>query len=1351
MKRILINATQPEEIRVAMVDGQRLYDLDIEHSLRAQKKANIYKGIITRIEPSLEAAFVNYGSQRHGFLSFREVAPEYYHTDAKASNKPNVKDMLREGQEILVQVDKEERGNKGAALTTYLSLAGRYLVLMPNNPKAGGVSRRIEGEDRQQIKQTLNELDVPDNMGVIVRTAGIDREADELAWDLDYLKTLWGAIQQAYQKHKGPVLLYQESNVIIRALRDYFRRDIGEIIIDSEKVYKQARDFMQAVMPQNLRKLKHYTDSTPLFSRFQVENQIETAYQRTVALPSGGAIVIDHTEALVSIDINSARATKGQDIEETALNTNLEAADEIARQLRLRDLGGLIVIDFIDMLPSKHQRDVEKRLRDAMKLDRARVQVGRISRFGLLEMSRQRLRPSLGESSQIVCPRCTGHGHIRSTDSLALSILRLMEEEAMKEMTGKVLAQVPVTVASFLLNEKRQALSDIQTRRSIELAVIPNPYLDTPHYEISRIRNDGLEALEIASYKHIPAPPDLEEVEEQDTQPKPIAIEAAVTNVLPSKPSPQNSRSPIPATAPKGAGLVRRLFNMLFGSSSRVNQAAEAVDAPEKAEATPARPARQERKQPDNSKQRQAESQRQPDNRERNPSQEPTERRDNRERNKAANAPQTNGYKAQERQESGNTNRRDNREHDDNRQTRRQAPPQPSSQERGERQERPERQTRERESNGIDNTANAKPSYREQRPDRGQPRQRHERYEQPAPANADELEPIEIATEAVDWHEEPTALEDNQQPRQRRDRSRRDRRNRDDYRQNRANQSNVNAETQETTPNSAVAAEKLEETLNAVPTVVETSTDSSSQISTVSTVGPVTKTEMLATANSSELLTTDPEKLSAVNTDTSPEVPAILTPVVTITETMVLADTQDITEANATASASVISAESAPAITATAELGTEPEEEQPAIFTNNLAEDKASTSSVHEASAETVAMPTTPFPVENRDQTLATLSPAIAPFQVATDSSVPEEMATDSVPTSAEALEEAIETADRFNEPVAEETESAAEDNDLEAAIATDSPSLNSQQRPPREREYRDRRGRTRRPRGAQDRDRQRPPKSMPVIDHLASIETLEPLVIDLGPEKSSKTERAPRHTDKVNEHQSLAKAEKATNKPDLTPKALEATMVVTAPDSALVETVAEGIMPNPALNLSMSKAPETEAAGVETIPTAIPKAYIHAEPPTEALVPAAKEVAIKATEPEPSLPRELASTAHNTLPPNDIATPIAEPRAEVENAAITPTYFSDNTASKSIKVNHSTPEAIPAQKPQAEKVVSSKPLESMPASEPEASVAITSATSVFTSEATAPADNQAETTIPAEPATPPVKKRPIWMHADPE
>lgn len=593
MKRILINATQAEEIRVAMVDGQRLYDLDIEHPFRAQKKSNIYKGVITRIEPSLEAAFVNYGAQRHGFLSFREIAPECYHPEAvkKYGNgsKVNVKDMLREGQEILIQVDKEERGNKGAALTTYISLAGRYLVLMPNNPKAGGVSRRIEGEDRQQIKQTLSDLEIPEGMGAIVRTAGVDRELEELSWDLDYLKTLWEAITSAANQHKAPVLLYQESNVIIRALRDYFRRDIGEIVIDDPKVYRQAQDFMQAVMPHNLRKLKLYQDNTPLFSRYQVEYQIETAFQRTVNLPSGGAIVIDHTEALVSIDINSARATKGQDIEETALNTNLEAADEIARQLRLRDLGGLIVIDFIDMLPSKHQRDVERRLKEALKVDRARVQVGRISRFGLLEMSRQRLRPSLGESSQLVCPRCEGQGHIRNTDSLALSILRLMEEESMKELTGRVIAQVPVPVAAYLLNEKRDSIVNIQKRRNIELTVIPNPHIDTPHFEIMRVRTDDMETVG-ASYTQITEPEDTDAnlMAERLANPVQIQPEAVVGNVIPSQPAPQidrTERRPIVNPEPevldvqKNPGLIRRILNGLFGSSAKVDPTIAQVKA----------------------------------------------------------------------------------------------------------------------------------------------------------------------------------------------------------------------------------------------------------------------------------------------------------------------------------------------------------------------------------------------------------------------------------------------------------------------------------------------------------------------------------------------------------------------------------------------------------------------------------------------------------------------------------------------------------------------------------------------------------------------------------------------------
>jgi ribonuclease E len=563
MKRILINATQPEEIRVAMVDGQYLYDLDIEHPFRAQKKANIYKGIITRIEPSLEAAFVNYGADRHGFLPFKEISREYWNDKRKNKDgRPSIKDVMREGQELLVQVDKEERGNKGAALTTQISLAGRYLVLMPNNPRAGGVSRRIEGEDRHKIREILDQLDIEDGMGAIVRTAGVGRELEELTWDMDYLKTLWEAITSAYKSHPAPVLLYQESNVIIRTLRDYFRKDIGEIMIDNDRVYQQAHDFINAVMPHNLKKLKHYTDDVPLFSRYQVEHQIESAFQREVTLPSGGAIVIDHTEALTSIDVNSARATKGRGIEETALNNNLEAADEVARQLRLRDLGGLVVIDFIDMLPNKNQRAVERRLRDALKVDRARVQIGRISRFGLLEMSRQRLRPSLGESSQIVCPRCSGQGAIRGIESMALSILRLLEEEAMKDGTVEVVTQVPVNVATFILNEKRKTLAEIQARHNLQLTVLPNMDLQTPHYEIIRYKEEDIEE-NINSYKRV-IKPEAQIESAKDSNGPQVVVEAAVGQVTPSTPAPspqalQDAKSP-------DVGIVRRIITGLFGN-----------------------------------------------------------------------------------------------------------------------------------------------------------------------------------------------------------------------------------------------------------------------------------------------------------------------------------------------------------------------------------------------------------------------------------------------------------------------------------------------------------------------------------------------------------------------------------------------------------------------------------------------------------------------------------------------------------------------------------------------------------------------------------------------------------------
>ena len=464
MKRMLINATQPEELRVAIVDGQKLYNLDIEVPGREQKKANIYKGRITRVEPSLEAAFVNFGAERHGFLPLKEISRNYFSEGAKAaSGRVNIQDAVKEGQELVVQVEKEERGNKGAALTTFVSLAGRYLVLMPNNPRAGGVSRRIEGQDRTELREAMSQLTIPEDMGLIVRTAGVGKSAEELQWDLDYLLQLWQAIEHSAEK-SAPFLIYQESNVIIRSIRDYLRADIGEIVIDDPEVFSQAQRFISQVMPSYSRKLRHYEDEVPLFSRYQIESQIESAFQREVRLPSGGAIVIDHT----------------------ALNTNLEAADEIARQLRLRDLGGLFVIDFIDMTPSRNQREVENRLRDALKQDRARVQIGRISRFGLLEMSRQRLRPSLGEASELVCPRCKGHGTIRGVESLALSVLRIIEEEAMKENTGRIVAQLPVDVATFLLNEKRQAIHDLEKRQAIGVILVPNRHMESPEYTLDQ-------------------------------------------------------------------------------------------------------------------------------------------------------------------------------------------------------------------------------------------------------------------------------------------------------------------------------------------------------------------------------------------------------------------------------------------------------------------------------------------------------------------------------------------------------------------------------------------------------------------------------------------------------------------------------------------------------------------------------------------------------------------------------------------------------------------------------------------------------------------------------------------------
>ncbi|MDJ0878411.1 MAG: ribonuclease E [Halieaceae bacterium] len=538
MKKMLINATQPEELRVALVDGQRLYDLDIENRTRVQKKSNVYKGRITRVEPSLEAAFVDFGAERHGFLPMKEIAKEYFsRKGGNGESRPRIKDLVKEGTEVIVQVDKEERGNKGAALTTYISLAGRYMVLMPNNPKAGGISRRIEGDDRSELREAMSGLEIPKGMGVIIRTAGIGRSSEELQWDLDYLVQVWEAIEKAGEEEKAPSLLLQESNVIVRAIRDYLREDIDQVLIDSPDAHQHAESFVSHIMPQYKNRLRLYEDQIPMFNRFQIESQIETAFQREVRLPSGGSIVIDPTEAMVSIDINSARATKGSDIEETALQTNLEAADEIARQLRLRDIGGLIVIDFIDMMASRNQRAVENRMRDALKIDRARVQLGRISRFGLLEMSRQRLRPSLGETSAIVCPRCNGQGTIRDTKSLALAILRLLEEEAIKERSAEVRAVVPVPVATYLLNEKRAAIAEIEELTKVRVVVLANPAMETPHFEVERLRDD-----QIVEKKDLSFEIDITPEEEEVPADVPVDVpqeRAAVQSIAPSTPAPE--------------------------------------------------------------------------------------------------------------------------------------------------------------------------------------------------------------------------------------------------------------------------------------------------------------------------------------------------------------------------------------------------------------------------------------------------------------------------------------------------------------------------------------------------------------------------------------------------------------------------------------------------------------------------------------------------------------------------------------------------------------------------------------------------------------------------------------------
>ena len=610
MKRMLFNATQQEELRVAIVEGQKLVDLDIESAAREQRKSNIYKAIITRIEPSLEAAFIDYGEERHGFLPFKEVAKVYFREGVDVG-RARIQDALKEGQDIIVQVEKDERGSKGAALTTFISLAGRYLVLMPNNPRGGGVSRRVEGEDRNELRDTIDQLAVPEGMSVIARTAAIGRSVEELQWDLNYLLQLWGAIDGAGKEpSQKPYLIYLESSLVIRAIRDYFQPDIGEILIDTEEIYDQAFAFMQTVMPANTGKVKLYRDDVPLFSRFQIEHQIESAYGRHVNLPSGGAIVIDHTEALTAIDVNSARSTKGHDIEETAYRTNLEAAEEVARQLRLRDLGGLIVVDFIDMESQKNQRDVENTFRDSLRHDRARVQIGKISRFGLMELSRQRLQPSLEETAHISCPRCGGTGFIRGTESTALHVLRIIQEEAMKENTGAVHAQVPVDVASFLLNEKRAEIQKLEARIKVNIVLVPNAHLETPHYKVQRLKHDELNQME-----HVPSSYELVEQPEepkapgQDAEPKKERQLAAVQGIVPDQPAPivaepqarpaaaPAAAAPAPAAAtaataaePTRSGFLGRLFGWL--KTDKPAEQPAAANEPGMRSARPQRPER---------------------------------------------------------------------------------------------------------------------------------------------------------------------------------------------------------------------------------------------------------------------------------------------------------------------------------------------------------------------------------------------------------------------------------------------------------------------------------------------------------------------------------------------------------------------------------------------------------------------------------------------------------------------------------------------------------------------------------------------------------------------------------------
>ena len=704
MKRMLFNATQAEELRVAIVDGQKLVDLDIETAGKEQRKGNVYKGIITRVEPSLEAAFVDYGSERHGFLPFKEVTRAYFRNPDADPARARIQDVLSEGQEFIVQVEKDERGTKGAALTTFVSLAGRYLVLMPNNPRGGGVSRRVEGEERNELKDLIAQLDIPQGASIIGRTAGLGRSLEELNWDLAYLLQLWRAIENAatfLPSPNGDRLIYQESSLVIRAIRDYFQQDIGELLIDTESIYEQARQFMSHVMPNNVSRVKLYRDDVPLFSRFQIEHQIETAYARQVALPAGGAIVIDHTEALVSVDVNSARATRGADIEHTALNTNLEACDEIARQLRLRDLGGLVVIDFIDMENPRNQRDVENRLRDALHFDRARVQMGKISRFGLMELSRQRLQTSLGETSHIACPRCHGIGHIRSIESSALHILRILQEEAMKENTAAVHAQVPVDVATYLLNEKRAEFHSIEQRLKVAVVLIPNIHLETPNYNVSRLRHDELNQMEPlpVSYRMVEQPTEHESTGPSAAEQKALKPQAAVQSITPEQPAPMREEPAKPS-----------IFQKIFGWLTRKPEE-------EKPAATP-RAREQLRRQQETRRDR-------------------GRGRGRPERGASENLAQAGKQAGPSRSESGGERERPQRTE------------RPDRPERGERKERPERQDRPERSERQPREDRAERGPRPERQGRGERPERQPRERPERDRNADRTPPAEQAESAA--------------------------------------------------------------------------------------------------------------------------------------------------------------------------------------------------------------------------------------------------------------------------------------------------------------------------------------------------------------------------------------------------------------------------------------------------------------------------------------------------------------------------------------------------------------------------------------------------------------------------